>query len=303
MSNTACLYSIAGAISKGQQEFCEGNNWLPVNKEQGHFLADYYPQLVGVIDVIPEIESRASKRIEDITRFLQEKGFSIELEPLSDPTSVAIASVLDMLCLWQRKGERTYITRDNQRYDAVSLEEGLKFYRSEDYPYTICGITCQNSDKVFICIADRQQEGFDLLGMVQSLSAYKRQDAKVPGESSGSRMNYYYSWVEFPMVTLDQRVDISWLNGILCPTNSGPPIVIGQAIQQNKLRINEEGARVQSATAMEMVLTASPDPAKKPLIIDQPFFFWVERGGLPIPLFAAYITEEDWKDPKDIRST
>lgn len=36
---------------------------------------------------------------------------------------------------------------------------------------------------------------------------------------------------------------------------------------------------------------------KPDLVIDRPFLCWIERPGIPVPLFLGHITEEDWKSP------
>jgi hypothetical protein len=36
---------------------------------------------------------------------------------------------------------------------------------------------------------------------------------------------------------------------------------------------------------------------KPTLEINRPFYLWIMRPGMSIPLFAAYIDYEDWKQP------
>jgi len=77
------------------------------------------------------------------------------------------------------------------------------------------------------------------------------------------------------------------------------PAIITQALQQTKLRMNEEGARAQSAVAIGVLRGCLPT---YDYVIDWPFLFWITRPGISKPLFVAYVTEDDWKNPGDIRS-
>ena len=74
------------------------------------------------------------------------------------------------------------------------------------------------------------------------------------------------------------------------------PADIIQAIQQIKIKMNEKGARFQSATAMAVTLKCVMVP-KQDLIIREPFLVWVGRYELEKPIMAAFITEESWKNP------
>jgi hypothetical protein len=39
-----------------------------------------------------------------------------------------------------------------------------------------------------------------------------------------------------------------------------------------------------------------PEP-KPDHVIDRPFLVWFERDGLSRPLFAAYVVEDEWRNP------
>ena len=36
------------------------------------------------------------------------------------------------------------------------------------------------------------------------------------------------------------------------------------------------------------------------IIIDRPFYLWIERPGMSVPICSLYLTEEHWKDPGDL---
>lgn len=77
------------------------------------------------------------------------------------------------------------------------------------------------------------------------------------------------------------------------------PADIIQAIQQIKIKMNEKGARFQSTTAMGVMLMCANIP-KPDLIIREPFLVWVTRYDIEKPIMAAFITEENWKNPGNL---
>ena len=77
--------------------------------------------------------------------------------------------------------------------------------------------------------------------------------------------------------------------------NAGLPAFISQSLMYVLFKMNEKGARAEVAfTASVLRSMSMPAPDH---IIDQPFLVWFERPDLALPLFGAYITEEDWKNP------
>jgi len=103
-----------------------------------------------------------------------------------------------------------------------------------------------------------------------------------------------FEGVMFPMVELDMQPDIRWIHGMENGSWS-----IEQALQQTRFRMNEKGAKVESAAAMRSICEdASAKPT--PVLIDGPFLLWIERKGLDVPLFCAVLCEDAWKEPKEL---
>ena len=108
--------------------------------------------------------------------------------------------------------------------------------------------------------------------------------------------DYRYEGVIFPMVHYDQHEDISFLKGMRI---EGTGHYVAEAVQQTRFRMNEFGARAESAVAMTKRLCASSEE-RKPYVLDRPFILWIERGGIGIPIFMAVFAEDVWKDPKTL---
>jgi hypothetical protein len=142
----------------------------------------------------------------------------------------------------------------------------------------------KSDDIVFITIPKDPLEGLDLVEMADDI--FRNMDV-MPG---------MYDGIRFPMVDLDITNDIGWLKGMSTTNARCTPAEITEAVQQIKIKMNEKGARFQSATAMAVTLKCIMTP-KQDLIIREPFLLWVGRHKLEKPLMAAFVTEESWKNP------
>ncbi|MDO8599294.1 MAG: serpin family protein [bacterium] len=106
-----------------------------------------------------------------------------------------------------------------------------------------------------------------------------------------------YDGVTFPMVSYDQQVDISWLRGLHTTGDDELPAIIVQALQQTRFRMNDVGARAESAVAFGMTRSMSMERPKPELIINEPFLCWIRRPNCRLPLFVGYFDTDSWKDP------
>lgn len=286
-SRTACPVTIAAALRRVEEEFkLNAPTWGTHNDQQRVFLDRYYGLLRDDVLKIPEIESIAANRPEPINDFLAAKGFSITLGPFKDETSIGVASVLDILAKWLQRGERTRVMRrgSEETYPAVEIKagDGARFYSIPGHPNPIVSLATQTQgDSVFITVGD-PAEGFNLFERIRTIAESQIGHAE------------RFDRVIFPMISLQQQEDLSWLRGITTPHTSGMPLEIVQALQENKMRMDEVGVRIQSAVAMEGMLRGG---FAQPLVIDEPFYFCYLRAGCKLPVFCAWLDVDVWKDP------
>lgn len=290
MSRTACMYSIVGAVKAAEKFLGPNRQWRKINEDQRRFLVDFFNVCREEIDEIKEIESFASRNADEINNFLKKRGFSIHLQSFTE-YEFGAASVLDLLVEWVQKGDITeIITEDKRSFPGVCIRNGISFIYSASHEHPIVRLETKSRDMVFMTMFDDcSLSGFDLIGKTELLLMHRR---FVP---YGDR----FGGLRFPMVNINQEIDIGWLKGMQTISEDNWPYYISQALQQNKLRINEIGARAQSATAIAVRMTSAMPP---PLdyTINRPFLVWFKRKGLSKPIFAAYVTEEDWRNPGDI---
>lgn len=195
---------------------------------------------------------------------------------------------MDILLKWAQEGTPTTIKYDNQEFPAVSMaKNGFEVSQSNSYGEPILKLTSKNGDIVYITIAEKSLGSFELLEFIQALS-------KVPK----NEITQEYTKTTFPMVDLNHKTDISWLLGLgTYKLRNEGFYAITQALQQTKFKMNEKGARAQSAVAIAIEKACiEPEPLKI-LEIDKPFYLWIERPGMNLPIFTAYIDSSDWKNP------
>lgn len=277
-SDVLCVLPVLGCL-KAFKEFTEakaGNGqevlFRPVNEKQTDFL-DYYGDLADD-DMPAELFSIADEDAEVVQAFLKGFGFDIRLQ---GGDGVHLGSVLDVLLKWVQSGVKTVIrTKAGKEYPGFKLSHGVVV--SEDkslHPYPVIRVNTKSGDQV--CISPVAEDG-DLFLMVDELRRVRQ-------------MSHSFEGVCLPSVDMEGDIDLSWLKGF---GMSG--LQVSEAIQKFRFKMNEEGARAQSAVGMS-VKRGLPPP---PYVVNRPFLLWIEREGMGVPLFAAVIGEEYWKEPASL---
>jgi hypothetical protein len=289
MSTTVATYPMVTALVEAEKILGPNRQWKSVNEMQAQFLSQYF--VICRHEKVPEIESLASWDGAEITEFLAQRGFHLTVPPLA-PSSFAAASILNLLVEWAGKSEVTAIRKGLfwlRKFPAVRIPFGyVRFFHSPSHGNPIAHVITKSGDSVYMTMHKNLGTGFDLVARAQELSRDRRPVHK-------------YGGLVFPMIKLDQGVDIDWLRGMETTELHDLPAWLAAAIQQTRLRVNEVGARAESAVVIYSAVTASRfglGPRPKPdHVIKRPFLIWFERKGLSRPLFVGHITEHDWKNP------
>lgn len=287
MSTTTVAYPIVGAVRGTEKILGENLSWKAMNDQQKVFLVKHFAKCKNEVLTLKEIETIASWEAGEINQFLKKKGFSITLDPFQEG-EFGVASVLDLLVQWVEEGKKVPIVHDGEQFPGVRLKTGVEYLMSRRHTEAIAQVKTKSDDVVYMTMLDKAPQGFELVDLANHLTKSVRQGM------AG------YKALQFPMVDLNQKVDIDWLKG-MTTTAKGRPWKISQAKQQTKLRMNEKGARAQSAVAVGVFATSVRPPAPE-LVINRPFLVWFTRPGLAQPLFVGHITPEDWKAPKDLET-
>ena len=260
--------------------------WLANNPQQKAYLK-IYDNCRGA--KIPEIESKVSiGTVEPVNKFLSDRGFDIKLDPIGE-NDLAIASILELIIKWLTKGDKTTVYNyDNRtRYQAVHLEDGVKIIRVYGDYLNIRGIPVamiqtRNGDTIYMTMPNGAlKDSFEVFNLAKDLISSRTEDD-----------GYFLNEVVFPMIDLDVKPDISWIIGMCDKLKDKWEIT--QALQQTKVKIDEEGVVVKEAVAIGVTLASMNLHEPEPLVIDKPFLFVIKREGLKEPLFSAYLDVDSW---------
>ena len=279
-TTTIVIYPIVGAL-RAVEEFVKTNEWQPISDKQREFLEQFQTHCRSEIPLIKEIDCIANKDIQVINDWLKQHGFSIELSPMPD-SMLATASKLDLEGHWKNLGKKTAVyTEEYDEYPGVKMSDGrFKFYCLEGEESLVIELETEKKDLAYMMMAKEVPDGFAMIEHVENIMGHMKSCSPE------------YEGLIFPMIDLDIEGSLEWL------INMGiGSMMIGQALQQTKLKMNEKGFRIKSAAAIQMILKAPLEKKKEPYIINRPFLFWVKRPDISRPLFVSYLNKEVWKDP------
>lgn len=330
-SRTQVLYPIVSAIVRTEDVLGPNRRWNPECAEQQEFLAHTFGAREDLAH-IPDITSIASRDAAEINRFLTERGFGIQLDPFENPSDFGTASVLDVLVEWVTRGAKAPLLRKGTetQYPGVRIlakgRSALVFSR-KGFPNPIAVLQTKSGDEVWMTVCDPKRLSgiFDRPGVTTTrptttgpniahgeyggrsfpmvtndFDVFDRPGvaADLPTVTDAELVLHdEYGGVTFPMVSYDQQVDISWLRNLNTTGDDELPAIIAQALQQTRFRMNDIGARVESAVALGMTRSMRIEDPKPELIINEPFLCWIRRPNCRLPLFVGYFDTDSWKDP------
>ena len=290
-TQTLTAFPVIGCLKAAETHLGSQLDWKPQSADQQEFLELFFGEGMSNVDLLGEsLKSIASTKLEDVCKWLDDNGYDVRPTVEPGPGGFVVASILDVLVEWMELGARRKITNENGTFDGVHLKrsQGANVLQNARvHNHSVVRIATQNGDRVYMTPVDGLPEGrFALESKIRSIMMGLEHD------------DHRYNGVVFPMVDYDRQPDMSFLQGML--TETVPPgYYIVQAVQQTKFRMNEAGARVESAASMSMKPRGfSSEPP--PLVIDQPFLLWIMREGVSIPLFGGIFAEDVWSDPKTV---
>ncbi len=104
MSQIIDLATIMVALQQIEARLAAAGDWLSGNAEQAHLLTVY--KLFGQDAArLEDVEAKASPLIDELNTFLQQHGFSIQLQPIPDPKGFGVVAILDRAVKWLTAGE------------------------------------------------------------------------------------------------------------------------------------------------------------------------------------------------------
>lgn len=295
LPRTVAIAPVVYALTRGAQYLKqEVVSFIPTNPIQERFVESYLPEGVSLKEIKKrmalhkfadkELQVWVSDTVAQINAQLEKHGYDIRLDELPSP-SFYLASVMDIQVSWRKKGFATKLRSGNYFYPAVSMGAHVMTCEAAGHEHPVFGVLTTGSDIVYMTKADKELSNFALLSRVMQIEEGLR--VKDTG----------YDELIFPMVELNEKNDISWLISLGFDRKRE----ILQAKQQNKFAMNEKGARAQSAAAISVAKALSAQISQpKIYLMDEPFFCWISRPGVPYPIFAGYLNQEVWRRPASV---
>jgi len=277
------------AALKAASEFLKSElQWNAINETQSRYLSEFYDDKP---DEFEFVKRKASKSIIDIVEFLSKNGFpNIHLDPL-DPGEFAIAGVMDHLVNWEVAGRSSTLTgKDKNKYSAVDFSDGgWKVFTYSGHKHPVAVISTKSGDSVYLTFPKKEPQDtisglFDIVKFAEAITNNKGHQR-------------HYDHLIIPKLKYEGDVDVTWIVGMKTIDKNKNPWVIRKAIMKSRLKLNHLGARAQAAFAGVMAFSKGPSKRGKYLIFDRPFLIWFVHDKKVT--YAAYITEEQWKDPGD----
>jgi hypothetical protein len=279
VSDTVVGAPIVGALVAAERFVGDGVEWVATNDDQETFLRVFFATRDDLVRLsAEELRAWASRDAGELNAVLEREGFTIRVPSLR-PDEFGVASILDVLVEFIREGERASVTCDGATYPAVRLQPAAIAPPSgPDREDPVVVLATTSGDRICLTVADRPRTGFDLVARIEQLRT-----GLDTIESPGS--------VVFPMVDLVQEIEQGWLVGL--HTGGTPSYAVSHSAQQTKFRMDTRGARVESAAVAGVRLLS----ATRDLVVDRPFFCWIERDGVRAPILMAYVDQDHWSDP------
>ena len=231
MSHTFVGAPIAAALVQSEDFIGPERPWTAINSEQESFLQSFVAARAELSRFTSdELRAWASRDASELNAILEREGFAIRVPELGRD-DFGVVSILDVLVEWLREGDRTEITCEGSRYPAVRLDSFTVVNSPAIPTRSPC---CPRSRATGSAWLLRINSGFRPLGGDRGDS-----------ERAGAVARAFESLV-FPMVDLDQQVELEWIVGMRTTDLDGRPVVITYGAQQTKLRMNVKGAHAES---------------------------------------------------------
>lgn len=257
------------------------------NADRQEAAVQAYATYRAIVSEMREIESTCAWSADEINAWLAARKFDIMLEPFS-PKTFGMAAVSDFSVQWPEAAGLEHIRRpDGSTHEGFRLKSDWLLCDDDPGENTTLWVRTQSNDVIGIAMAPRPGSESELLKEV-------RMRMSVPARSRHPSP----AMADLPMVDLDAKLDLSYLVGMWTkmPDRKFPDIIT-QALGQAMFRMNEKGARARVAMAAAVTRSLS---MPRVIAFNKPFLLWIERPGVNVPLFAAYLESDCWKKPAEL---
>ncbi len=256
--------------------------WRSYSPEQQRFLdlARTYGSVVQGLNGLPTEISHSDG---PLNAFLEKHGFPPLFRPFTN--GVGVAAVLDMLVEWAYGAVPTTIRCQDgvtgvKRYPAIRFDCGFQCYSVPGHNRPLVRLSTKDGSAVWLLMVEsRPASGLELFETVFKAA-----------NSHSDAYDQVYSSLRVPMLDVRATTELNWLLGLSKGTYG-----ISQATQAFRLRLNEQGARAQVATALVARECVSLGAE---LVLDGPFVGWFTQSHSSFPVASFYAGYDCWREPQ-----
>jgi hypothetical protein len=283
-SKAICPLTLYGCLEAAEEFIGTPLPWEAINDQQAQFLARSPGKTP--LPFSPEEYARiASTKEADLNKFFSDRGFTLTVPPIPEG-GFGSGCTLNILVEWQEKANLvTITTKAEKSYEGISfpLNQGhtqVQMIAPPFHNHRIATLPAKrDGDFVFITPYSGPIDDESILVFAEKvLEGGYQLDPKAE--------------LQLPMLNYDQTGPLDWLTGLRRSDNW----FVASAVQQNRFKLNEIGARAESAAAMTFLRSAMV-MRPNPLIIDEPFLIWIARDGVRKPIFTLFAAEDCWANP------
>jgi hypothetical protein len=296
---------VASAFMAAAEDFVGAHELVVATTEQKEFVELFGPYLQAVSLYKASTSGFAAQMAEPLNDLLERRGFEIRLESWQKaPRRFGIAGVTDATVSWHTPARVVVIEpRSGGEYPGFAVNEAQMGRVIIIDGFRQPMVQMQTKEGLEVRITMTGEPGSQLEMVRQSMRLHE-------AEASAARI-VEFDGAHLPMVHMLRKPDVNWLSGLAMQAlEGGLPWVLVQAVMENRLAMNQFGARVKDAFAGGFERMAIGP--KEPYIVDRPFLMVISKQGrpgqpgdagpAPAPMMGAYITPEDWKNPGDLSS-
>ncbi|HVQ44451.1 MAG TPA: hypothetical protein VMT30_05800 [Candidatus Saccharimonadia bacterium] len=264
-----------------------------VNAMQNHLLGTLPPYVNELPFLEQFVQAFAALTAEEINNQLAAAGFSDLQLPAWEPgnSEFGMAGVLNVQIDWLSPATRRSLLVAGASYPAFQLKGSgqncLVVPVAGGEP--VVRVPGQNNLELRLqVVRSAPSSVFDLMEEGRRLVNF---EIDPPVDSS-------YQGAVVPMVKLQEYPDVAWLEGLRTTSVGGEYWEVAQAAQRVRFGMNEYGARAMEVTTMGALLGGRSDDNYYE--VDGPFLVTIHEPGMPVPIFAAYVTPNDWRSPGNL---
>ena len=252
--------------------------WRTTNDIQHRYLESFGKLTPSETDILSAyLKGKATNIDSDLNNWFAENGFPNM--KLSYPEhAMGFGAIFDLLVEWKRPGTKSKLTIDNQVFEAIKMKPGaVAAYNLEGYDYPMFVLDTQDKGwKVHLLETEFLLDDVDLLTVATDILVSKKSP-------------FLFREVIFPSVDMEIDVNLEWLIGMGLEKT---PFQINEAKKIVRLKLDDKGARVQSAVA---IASRSFISQKGEVYrFTKPFFIIFANDNISIPPFVAIVSQDAW---------